>query len=1077
MSSRTILIIEDDLSQAESLGDLLDLEGFNPISATTCAAGLKLAQEASPPVILLDIKLPDGSGVDLLGEIRKVLPECSCIILSAFADLETTLQALNQGASHFLRKPVNPPELLTVLRDAFELIDLREEKRKADSKVVSQRDDLERKVGERTGKLEAANQQLVMEVEERKAIESELRRSEEQYRRLLDELPDSVSIYHENQILFINQAAIELFGYSWGEVKTMPVMDFIHPDDRRMFTDRQKQLKLGEVPVAEEVRYVRRDGSIVVGEVHSRSVDFEGFDAGMSIIRDLTKQRANEKALRRSEEQYRRLLNEIPESVVISREDSILYMNASGLDFFGYQWDEVKAMSKLDFICPEDHQISRQRQVQFDADGLFPVVEGRFLKKDGSVTVVEVHSLPTIYEGQEARLSIIRDLTERQASEKALRQSEIDFRNLIEQLPEPILIHQNGLIKFANQATLDLFGYESVDEAIGAGISKYIHHADLDIFLNLIDSQDTHFTLEARGVRSDGRIIFIEAKIYKTSFGGTGVDILIMRDSTLRRKLDQEAEEFREELERQVMARTRELQASEKRLTGILNSSQDAIVSVDENQQIVSFNKGAETVFQFKETEVMGQSLDVLIPDDVVLSHRVMVEEFVDKNLNYLNMRNRSEILGKRKNGELFPVEASISKVEVFEKQILTVFLRDVTERKIVEEELQRSESQLRQAQKMEAVGQLAGGIAHDFNNLLTAINGYSEWLLEGLDPKDPMYQDLSEIKKAGDRAAALTRQLLAFGRKQVLRPQVIDLNEIVLGMTNMLRRLIGEHIELNVQYGPDLQKVNADPGQIEQVIMNLAINARDAMPDGGKINVNIGNVTLDQMKSFKNDDLPTGDCVMLLVSDTGFGMEQEVLAHIFEPFYTTKGVDKGTGLGLSTVFGIVKQSGGGIRVESEPGKGSVFQVYLPVAENPESVAETETQRPLFFEGKETILVVEDEEVVRELLKRKLQSFGYTILTADHGKEALLIIEHYEGPIDLVITDVIMPKMGGHELVRRLSEAHPELPVLYISGYDEEMVIDGDLVDMGRQFIQKPFHTREVAEKIRKTLDEAIPRH
>ncbi len=334
------------------------------------------------------------------------------------------------------------------------------------------------------------------------------------------------------------------------------------------------------------------------------------------------------------------------------------------------------------------------------------------------------------------------------------------------------------------------------------------------------------------------------------------------------------------------------------------------------------------------------------------------------------------------------------------------------------------------------------------------------------------MHHELSEIKKAGDRAAALTRQLLAFGRKQILQPKVINLGEIAVELKDMLRRLIGEHIGLQVRCDPDLQKIKADPGQMEQVVMNLVINARDAMARGGNITVSVENVVLDDQASATLVDLQAGDYVMLSVSDTGIGMNEETLSHIFEPFYTNKEVGKGSGLGLSTVFGIIKQSGGEIGVESEPGKGTIFCIYLPQVEASKLIAEEKVSPSAPIEGSETILLVEDENIIREMLVHILKKLGYTVLAAQHGREALLVAGSHEGMIDLVITDVVMPQMSGRELVERLAPLRPEMLVLYISGHNEEMVTNQGLDDVGKHFLQKPFPPKVIGTKIREILDK-----
>jgi PAS domain S-box-containing protein len=404
----------------------------------------------------------------------------------------------------------------------------------------------------------------------------------------------------------------------------------------------------------------------------------------------------------------------------------------------------------------------------------------------------------------------------------------------------------------------------------------------------------------------------------------------------------------------------------------------------------------------------------------------------------------------------------------------MMAIMTDITDAKAAEEALRRSEGQLRQSTKMEAIGKLAGGVAHDFNNLLSVITGYSELLLTRIDDTNPARREIVEIHKAGERAGTLTHQLLAFSRRQVLKPKMLRMNEVVENLGKMLQRLIGEDIDFAMESQEDLWTVRADPSQIEQILMNLCVNARDAMPSGGKLVVSTANVTLEAPLVERELTIPPGRYATLRVVDDGSGMDEEILSRVFEPFFTTKDQGKGTGLGLATVYGIVKQSDGYIRVNSAPGEGTTFSVYLPAAERNEP--ETEEDRPETERegpgGKWTILLAEDEEMVRELAIEIFQEDGYTVLDAENGAAALAICDRYEGCIDLLVTDLVMPGMNGIELARRVCDSRPGMPVLFMSGYAEDAKERlGDLDD-GRDFLQKPITPTKLSRKVRKILSE-----
>ena len=407
--------------------------------------------------------------------------------------------------------------------------------------------------------------------------------------------------------------------------------------------------------------------------------------------------------------------------------------------------------------------------------------------------------------------------------------------------------------------------------------------------------------------------------------------------------------------------------------------------------------------------------------------------------------------------------------------QMILFSINDITDRKNAEKALRSTEDRLRHAQKLEAIGRLAGGVAHDFNNLLTGILGYSELLLDSVGRDDPKHEGLREIKKAADRAASLTQQLLAFSRRQILQPKVLALNAVATDLERMLRRLIGEHIELVIASDKPLGVVRADAGQVGQVIMNLALNARDAMFHGGTLTIDTRNVEVEDAPA-GGEGLPPGRYVMLEVRDTGVGMDQETQSHIFEPFFTTKGKGLGTGLGLATIYGIVEQSGALIRFSSGLGRGTSFRIFFPRVEEPASSTERSKRPPEAAlaeipRGSEVILVVEDEDVVRRLACSFLENRGYKVLEARHGSEGLALCKKREEPIDLLLSDIVMPEMGGGELAEKASPLHPKMKVLFMSGYTDDTLIREGIKTRGTPFLQKPFTLQELARQVREVLD------
>lgn len=509
------------------------------------------------------------------------------------------------------------------------------------------------------------------------------------------------------------------------------------------------------------------------------------------------------------------------------------------------------------------------------------------------------------------------------------------------------------------------------------------------------------------------------------------------------------------------------LRATNEKLQALIEACPLAIGALDTEGNVTMWNAAAERMTGWSEAEAVGRRLPI-VPDDKVGEFRALLARAV-----WGEMLSGVEVRRLKKDGS--PMEISIWTSPMRDQRgevtgVMAV-LADITERKEMENALQKSEEQLRQSQKLEAIGRLAGGIAHDFNNLLTAIRGYSDLLLHRIDASSPFRRDVEEIQKAGERAAALTRQLLAFSRKQVLQPKVLDLNAVVGNLDRMLRRLIGEDLDLVTVLKPGLWNVQVDPGQVEQVIMNIVVNARDAMPDGGKVTIETGNVALDDRYVRQHPVVKPGDYVLLAISDTGTGMDEETKNRLFEPFYTTKDKGKGTGLGLSTVYGIVKQSGGYIWVYSEIGKGASFKVYLPRYGGSPGEARPEESPVSPSQGRETVLLVEDEAMVRLLVRNILEGNGYTVLEASDGEEAISIGGGHAAPIHLILTDVVMPKMCGREAAETLAPRLPGVKVLYMSGYTDEAIVRHGVLETGIPFLEKPFTPVSLLRKVRQVLD------
>jgi PAS domain S-box-containing protein len=789
---------------------------------------------------------------------------------------------------------------------------------------------------------------------------------------------------------------------------------------------------------------LRKDGTEFPAEIRLSPLDTKGGVWVSSAIRDISDRR-------RTEEDLRRLA-----SIVACSDDAIVGKTTEGIitswnsgaqHIFGYSPKEAIGRS-ITMLAPVDRPEEIPRMLECLKRGeVVDHFETVRLRKDGKEVQIELTVSPIrdALERIVGASTIGRDISVRKAAEKHLVQMEARYRGLLEAAPDAmVVVNHGGEIVLLNVQAEKQFGYRR-DELVGQKVKNIIPRGFAERLLMhgtgtpgdpVVPQMGTG--IELHGRRKDGSEFPIEIMLSPLDTVD-GILITAAIRNIAERKL-------------------RENDLS--RLAAVVESSQDAIVSLTSLGIIRTWNRGAERIFGYSAEEATGRSILFLSPPDRSAEGSTLLERVARAD-----RIEHFETIRVKKDGTQIHVALTFSPIKDSDGRVVGVssVARDVTESK-------HMEAMLRQSQKMEAVGQLAGGVAHDFNNLLGVILGYTGLMLDRLGLDDPQRKSIEEIQKAGDRAALLTRQLLAFSRKQVLQPKVIDLNAVVAGAEKLLQRLIGENIELRAVLNPELCRVKADPGQIEQIIMNLAVNARDAMPSGGKLTIETSNMEFDEAYTAQHPSTRTGPHVMLAVTDTGCGMDAETKAHMFEPFFTTKEFGKGTGLGLSTVYGIVKQSGGSVWVYTEPGLGTSFKIYLACVDAVPEIEPPNDKVMNVVAGSQTILIVEDDPALLQVTHRSLEEVGYAILEARSSKEAIDISESHTGPIHLMVTDVVLPGMSGVKLAAYLSAQRPEMKVLYVSGYTNDTVFHHGVLEPGLAFLQKPFSARTLARRVGEVL-------
>ena len=744
--------------------------------------------------------------------------------------------------------------------------------------------------------------------------------------------------------------------------------------------------------------------------------------------------------------QYRALVDQSLVGIYLISGDRFLYVNQTMADLYGYTREEMMgSLRPRDVVHPDDRHLVEaniQARLERQVDALR--YTARALRKDGRVIHCEVFGRTTEWEGQPAIIGTLIDVTEQKRAELAGRENLETLQAVIAASPVAIyILDAGGLVRMWNPAAERTFGW-SASETLGQflPIVPSDKTDEFDAYLRRALNGELLMDVEVRRRRKDGSpadITLSTAPLHDSAGKIRGVVSLAM-DITRRKQSEEAARESRELMQ------------------AVIQSAPIVIYALDRDGRVVMWNPGAERTFGWSQDEVLGQPLPTVPADQ-----RAGFQQLLERAQRGEELR-RVEVRRQRKGNEPVDLLLSTAALRGTDGQSRgSVHLAlDITEQKKLEE-------QFRQAQKLESIGQLAGGVAHDFNNLLSVIIGRSAILLDQLPADAPHRRALELIQRTGERAAILTKQLLAFSRRQVLEPKVLDVNDVVDGIVPMLKRLISEDLELAVQAAVPLDRVRIDRGQLEQIIMNLVVNARDAMPAGGQITLETGNVVLSEDYARQHVESRPGPHVMLAVTDTGIGMDRATQARIFEPFFTTKELGKGTGLGLATVYGIVKQSGGSIWVYSELGQGTTFKVYLPRVE--EAVETAAPPAVGTGRGTETILVAEDEDEVRSLVREILVTSGYTVLEAARPTDALQIAEQYAGAIHLLLTDVVMPQMSGRQLADRVAGVRPDTRILYMSGYPGETIVRQGRLEPGTPYLPKPIMPGALLAKIREVLD------
>ena len=880
----------------------------------------------------------------------------------------------------------------------------------------------------------------------------------ELYRSILNASPDVIVITDlEGRIRTVSPSAGPKLGYaSADDLVGRLLSDLLVPADRERGKAALAHRSAGAISGSGEYRAIRADGEVIDVEANGDLVrDATGRPTGMVFIaRDVTARKRAEVALRDSEEKHRAIFENATEGIYqTTPEGRYIRVNPAFARMFGYASPEamIAAVSEIGrqlYVHPEDRD--RLKAALAEA-GRVAGFEAEMRRADGGEFWISINA--HVVRDADGRVAYFEgtnaDITERKRAEAALKESEDKFRHLFEHsVVGKSVTLLDGQVT-VNRAFEEMLGY-GPGELDRARWQALTHPDDVALtereIAGLMSGEKRSARFEKRFFRKDGSIACLDLSS-SLRRGASGEPLYLMTsfiDITERKRAEAA------------------LAQSEARSKAVLRAIPDMMFLFDRDGVFLDFNApDADALFTPPST-FLGRRASEILPREIAELTMVHIDEIVRSG-------STSPYFYEAPRGD--EIRLYESRMVACTDATFLAIVRDVTERRRAEDEKARLEAQLRQAQKMESIGRLAGGVAHDFNNMLGVIIGHAELALDSVRPGHPLEDYLSEIRSAASRSADLTKQLLAFARKQTAAPVVLDLNGVVAGTLKMLERLIGERVRLGWRPAAGLWSIRMDPSQVEQILTNLCVNARDAIADVGAIEIEVSNCAVDAAACAGHADAAPGEYVRLVVRDDGCGMDEETLAHAFEPFFTTKAIGEGTGLGLATVYGIVRQNGGFVGVESAPGRGAEFTVHLPRHSAKAAAAGPAVAQASASRGRETILIVEDEPAVLRLSAQLLERLGYTALLASTPVEAIRVAREHGGEIHLLMTDVIMPEMNGRDLAKNLLTLYPNMRRLFMSGYTADVISHHGVLDEGVHFLQKPFSKDVLAAKLRAVLD------